>query len=344
MSESRSQAVRATAIRPEIIDDKSPHCILFILSRLSLYRAHTPDEPFFIGLNGVQGAGKTTLVSALQATLQKEGLETLVCSIDDLYLTHSDQLALAQQYPDNELVQHRGEPGKMFLPFCILFPFSSLLAGRKEGEGETLTGYFPGTHDMNLARELFAALRTSSPTLIPSYDKSLFSGSGDRLPSSSWTPVNQPSQPKIQVIIFEGWCVGFRALSAAAVEAKYASSLSSPDSTLQKHKLEHLLFVNEKLREYDVMTDTFNAFLHIDAQETGFVYEWRLEQEAQLRREKGMGMSDEQVVRFVDGYYPAYELFTGGVREGVLRGKGREGAQLRLVVGRDRRVVEVVRV
>jgi D-glycerate 3-kinase len=202
-----------------------------------------------------------------------------------------------------------------------------------------------GTHDMQLAHELFTALLNGSPTAIPSYDKSLFSGSGDRVPSSQWKSVNQPSQPKIQVVIFEGWCVGFRALPTSAVEAKFAAAASDPNSTLPKHKLEHLLFVNEKLKGYDVMTDTFDAFIHIDAAETNFVYKWRLEQEAALRREKGTGMSDEQVVRFVDGYYPAYELFTDGVRSGVLKGgKEAKGAQLRLVVGRDRKVVEVVQI
>ena len=92
---------------PEIVDDKSSHCIPFILSLLPA----NPTKPFIIGLNGVQGAGKTTLVSKLKDVLQKEGIETLVCSIDDLYLNHEDQLALAKAHPDNKLVQHRGEPG-----------------------------------------------------------------------------------------------------------------------------------------------------------------------------------------------------------------------------------------
>lgn len=94
-----------------IIDDKSPVCIPFILSQLQSHQATNPTKPFFIGLNGVQGAGKTTLVSALATTLQEKGLETLVCSIDDLYLRHEDQVALAQQHAGNPLVQHRGEPG-----------------------------------------------------------------------------------------------------------------------------------------------------------------------------------------------------------------------------------------
>lgn len=57
---------------PEIIDGYSQHCVPFLLERL---RAHTERHcdsagndnppPFFLGLNGVQGAGKTVLVSAV---------------------------------------------------------------------------------------------------------------------------------------------------------------------------------------------------------------------------------------------------------------------------------------
>lgn len=54
---------------PEIVDDKSQHCISFVIERLHSHTqrhckadstANTP--PFFLGLNGVQGAGKTVLV------------------------------------------------------------------------------------------------------------------------------------------------------------------------------------------------------------------------------------------------------------------------------------------
>ena len=52
-------------------------------------------------------------------------------------------------------------------------------------------------------------------------------------------------------------------------------------------------------------------------------------------------MTDEQVRHFVDGYYPAYELFTETLRAGVFgEDKGR---QLRLVVGPDRKVIKVER-
>jgi hypothetical protein len=51
----------------EIQDDKAQYCIPFILERLEAHRRqHEGEEnvpPFFLGLNGVQGAGKTVLVT-----------------------------------------------------------------------------------------------------------------------------------------------------------------------------------------------------------------------------------------------------------------------------------------
>jgi len=61
---------------PAVLDDKSEHCVPFILDRIKqhLDSAHSEGHtasPFFIGLNGVQGAGKTTLVgiSLFQAVI-----------------------------------------------------------------------------------------------------------------------------------------------------------------------------------------------------------------------------------------------------------------------------------
>jgi D-glycerate 3-kinase len=195
---------------------------------------------------------------------------------------------------------------------------------------------------MQLARQFFTALKNGTPVKIPQYDKSAYNGQGDRVPSSQWEEVNQPGHPKVQVIIFEGWSVGFRALAPEEVERKRAASRAQPSATLWKHRLEDLLFVNKKLKEYDIVTNMFDAFIHIDALETAYVYGWRLEQEAALRSEKGTGMTDEQVIKFVDGYYPAYELFTDTLRIGIFNGPNNSGKQLRLIVGRDRKVKEAI--
>lgn len=189
---------------------------------------------------------------------------------------------------------------------------------------------------MSLARTFLASILHSSPTRVPRYDKSLHSGQGDRLPRSAWPEVNMPGQPKVQVLLIEGWCVGFRALPPVAVAARY----SAPSRTLKQHDPAHLLFINEKLVDYAVVTDALDAFVHLDAERTEWVYDWRREQEAALRAARGAGMTDDQVVRFVDAYYPAYELFTDDLRGGLFSDKLH--CQLRLVVGKDRRVREVI--
>ena len=52
---------------PEIFDDKSKYCIPFLLGHLKHHQERhagkTDAPPFFLGLNGVQGSGKTVLVS-----------------------------------------------------------------------------------------------------------------------------------------------------------------------------------------------------------------------------------------------------------------------------------------
>lgn len=107
------------------------------------------------------------------------------------------------------------------------------------------------------------------------------------------------------------------------------------------NKLEDVEFVNECLKEYDVLTDQLDALIHLDAADPLFVYGWRLEQETKLRVAKGAAMTDEQVKQFVDGYYPAYELFVYCLRAGAMR---REGRQLKLLLGKDRKVQEIIRI
>ncbi|EXJ80838.1 hypothetical protein A1O3_07123 [Capronia epimyces CBS 606.96] len=314
----------------EIQDDKAPYVVPFILSLLSEHQAQHLSEaspaPFFIGLNGVQGAGKSVLVEILKRTLSSppHNLSTVVFSLDDFYLSHADQVALANKHSDNPLLQHRGQPS---------------------------------THDIPLALSVFASLKQNKPTKIPQYNKAAFSGQGDRIPESEWEPVNTAPSSPVRVVLFEGWCVGFRPLSeealvakhAAAVQARQKSTPSNPyTGRLGHNTLESVTTINEALKSYDALTAQLDAFIHIDAQNPQYVYRWRVEQEAGLRATRGTGMTDVQVKEFVDGYYPAYELYTDTLREGVFSFDGARtdwrGRQLRLVVGEDRKVREVVRI
>ena len=51
-----------------IVDDKSEHAVPFILQSFELHQTRYSSDrdliPFFVGLSGVQGSGKTTLVSS----------------------------------------------------------------------------------------------------------------------------------------------------------------------------------------------------------------------------------------------------------------------------------------
>ncbi|KAL4768487.1 P-loop containing nucleoside triphosphate hydrolase protein [Aspergillus nidulans var. acristatus] len=320
---------------PEIFDDKSQHCIPFLLERLKAHQARHGNDPantppFFLGLNGVQGAGKTVLVSTLNSILRSlpYSLAVVTLSLDDLYLSHEDQVSLAKSNPTNPLLQHRGQPG---------------------------------THDLPLAQSVFSALRAGRPTAIPQYDKSAFSGQGDRVPREQWETVNGEGQEQIKVLIFEGWSVGFRAWDDDILKQKWEDAVKRKEQDNEyRGRLGHVKFedvrkVNEALRGYDILTDQLDALIHIDAQDNHFVYEWRQEQERTLRATKGIGMTEEQVNHFVDGYYPSYELYSEALRAGAFRPipysttasaspEDWEGRQLRLVVDKGRKVQEVIKI
>src|SRR5690606_8254043 len=67
----------------------------------------------------------------------------------------------------------------------------------------------PGTHDIGLGCRLLDALFLPGDVLLPRFDKA----TDDRLPASSWRRVHAP----VDVVIFEGWCLGAQAQSAEDV-------------------------------------------------------------------------------------------------------------------------------
>ena len=197
---------------------------------------------------------------------------TIVFSIDDLYLTHELQSKLAASHPSNPLIQCRGQPS---------------------------------THDLPLAISLFSDLRQGKATKIPSYDKSAYSGQGDRAPKEEWAEVNRTKIYETEVVIFEGWCVGFRPLPREQLVREWECAVGEREKggyvgRLGWNKLADVDFVNEALRKYDQLTDQLDALIHLDAEDPMYVYEWRSQSERKLREVKGSGMTDEQVVDFVD--------------------------------------------
>jgi D-glycerate 3-kinase len=108
-----------------------------------------------IGLCGSQGSGKSTLALMLAALLEEQGLSVAILSLDDIYLTRRDRVALgARVHP---LLRTRG---------------------------------VPGTHDVQLGIEAIRALRTANVVTLPSFDKA----ADDRRPAQQWPSVRGPAQ------------------------------------------------------------------------------------------------------------------------------------------------------
>ena len=126
--------------------------------------------------------------------------------------------------------------------------------------------------------------------MIPRYDKSAFGGKGDRMEADQWMAVDGP----LDVILFEGWMLGFRPRSSEQVAAVDAN----------------LVPINEALRSYKDAWDAFvDVWLVIKVADPSWVGKWRLQAEHAMIASGKSGMSDEAVHAFVNCYMPAYKAY-----------------------------------
>ena len=94
--------------------------------------------PLVVGINGAQGAGKSTLCRFLERLLERRGLRAVTLSIDDLYLTKAERETLAREV--HPLLATRG---------------------------------VPGTHSPTLGRAVTDAVRAGRDFDLPRFDKSV---------------------------------------------------------------------------------------------------------------------------------------------------------------------------
>ena len=128
-------------------------------------------KPYFVGLAGGQGTGKTTISSIIKIILEKYfKLKVFKISIDDFYKTRKERIALS-----------------------------------KKVHPMLLTRGVPGTHDISMMLDFFkkSKARKFKNMKLPNFNKAI----DDRFPKNKWNKINK----RPDVIIFEGWCVGARA-------------------------------------------------------------------------------------------------------------------------------------
>ncbi|KAK8869948.1 hypothetical protein IAR55_000517 [Kwoniella newhampshirensis] len=284
----------------------------YIAEQVERHKASGSKAPLMVGLQGPQGCGKTTLCNALVSYLQEaKGLKPAVLSLDDLYKTHDDLVAIARQHPDNALLAGRGPPG---------------------------------THDVDFAVTTIERVKVindrGGPVNLPIFDKSLCSGEGDR--STDTVKIEGP----IDVFILEGWSMGFAPLSDTQLVKRYenpkSASPNTPNTYFPLHSLDSLQTLNSYLADFaSAVYPFFSAFVQVEPVSYDYVFAWRLEQERNMKAKNGgKGMTDEQVEKFVERYMPGYELWKEGI---FAKGTPWEGRGLRIEFGASREVINVVR-
>ena len=139
------------------------------LANIISHGLNASGQTSLIGINGAQGAGKTTFNQLLKLVLEIQfGLKVVGFSIDDFYLSREERQRLSQNI--HPLLITRGVPGTHDIALCERTINSLCQAGEK------------------------------TVTVIPRFDKS----TDNPYPENMWDQfVGRPD-----VILFDGWFVG----------------------------------------------------------------------------------------------------------------------------------------
>jgi D-glycerate 3-kinase len=200
----------------------------------------------------------------LSLILTHLGYRTLSLSLDDLYKTYVERQRLQQK--DSRLIW-RGPPG---------------------------------THDVELGRELLDQLRSPNqqcPILIPRFDKSAWGGAGDRTTSERVEGVD--------IVLFEGWFVGVRPIDPAVFDA----SLPEPIQTSADRAFARDM--NDQLKDYLPLWERLDRLILLYPVNYRLSQQWRCQAEQQMITTGKSGMTESQVSKFVEYFWRSLhpELF-----------------------------------
>lgn len=220
-------------------------------------------QTLIVGINGAQGSGKTTLSLLLACVLKNAfGLNVVTLSIDDIYKTRQQRHIMA----------------------CDMHPLFE-------------TRGVPGTHDTALGSQLldsFKQLKSGASLFYPVFDK----GNDDRANKKNWPSCHN----KIDIVLFEGWCVGAR--------PQNENDLIRPINSLERNEDKSGAWrqrVNDYLaNEYQALFSALDCLVFLKIPNFQSILKWRGLQEQKLigqqHHESHLMTSTASLQRFIDHY------------------------------------------
>jgi D-glycerate 3-kinase len=156
----------------------------------------------------------------------------------------------------------------------------------------------PGTHDLALAIKTLKCLLEGKATRIPRFNKAI----DDRYDQKDWTVIDKP----VDIIIFEGWCLGAQAQSEQTLTEAINDLESEEDASLRWRS-----YINQQLLgPYQHLFSYIDQWVMLKAPSFECVYQWRLEQEDKLKAKLAASgsnddsgvMNENEVARFIKFY------------------------------------------
>ncbi len=144
----------------------------------------------------------------------------------------------------------------------------------------------PGSHNIGQAIADAQAVLQGLPVALPRFDKA----------QDQPTATREPKQ--FSLLIVEGWCLGLTAQSAADLKQPVNHLESAEDQTASwRH------FVNQQLAgQYQQYWSLLSSLIWLKAPDWPTICHWRAMQEHQLRQQRGKGMNDAELERFMQTF------------------------------------------
>ena len=151
-----------------------------------------------------------------------------------------------------------------------------------------LTRGVPGTHDTDMLATCLQQLIRPGFCDLPRFDKAS---------DTRAEPLERIRTP-VDIVLFEGWCVGARPQPDGELEAPVNRLEAEEDRSGVWRS-----YVQAQLAgRYRNLFASLDALALLKAPSFAVVFTWRKEQEDELRARTGRGMSDPQLVRFIAHY------------------------------------------